>query len=540
MVATQLTPREYVGQATPKVLRLPDELLLSIFELAIAHRQSHRRELVPILRLTCRRFRDISSHLLLDRTTVDISRPETIDRFRGIAQNPSIACGVRSVYLRLHFYHPTAAQSIGNFARAIRAEWEERLLGSWGNNASSQEDQLNIDDIMGPFWKELDNMINSTGIENCNMGQFEDTTTTLALREAYALYKARFDSQSLMPQGKQFAEFFAEAFASMVNVSSLTIFDGDIDNNHAPGAKVKAKAGDREAHHRALVEVLSRPMLWEDVRQTFPHPMLLQDINWVGPPQQSWSLTPLGLLIDIPTAIGKRQGVRLDYLSIHLTAAPDYTLLIKEPESLRQLSTSIQSMDLFQFQFKPCTHRSVDLEDGSTTLARTGEEMRALNQYLGAIMSGGSIAYADINLGEFWYSLGVSSVFNAPASLGVDFHWPRKSKLQSILLVEVVLTVAQLQELASSLNEGSEFRMHMVRLTGNDTWREALDVLRLRLIRPQSVSIKFPLVDDFSGWNRDAWKHAFHEDPEAKSSGYSRADRFVAGDDIPNPLASVL
>lgn len=98
-------------------MRLPNELLIPIFELASLRSDDddERRDTSPNLRLTCRLFNVLSSPLLLSVLEVDISRPETVSRLQGIAANPYIAKGVKLLDIRVHFYHPWVAATYENF-----------------------------------------------------------------------------------------------------------------------------------------------------------------------------------------------------------------------------------------------------------------------------------------------------------------------------------------------------------------------------------------------------------------------------------------
>ena len=521
-----------VTMPVPGVLKLPNEVLLAICELVNADRDTGRasHNQIPSFRLVCRRFRDVCSHLLLSHTTVDISRPETLARLHGIAGNPGIARGVDRVDVRLHFYHSSLAASFDNFVVAITSEWHQRQRGV-GRTEPRREGELGFTDVITLFLEELERSEAGDGGSDKKVEGSDPNTSASwpneVLQRAYEVYKNGCAAQDAVLRTGNFAQSLARAFAKLPKASLLELYDGERWNNHPPGARIRVDAEDRKGQEEALVQVLSRPMLWEEAR-------------WILPSENTWPVVPVELLVNIPLEIGKLNGVFLSTLSIQVSAAPNYMLLLTEPECLAQLSAAVRNMSLFQVRFKPlcrsgCGPWAVDDDGRPLYVIRSANEMRAINDYLGALLDTETMSDVEINLGEFWYSAGIDSIFDSTASLGADFSWPLGSGLENLSLCMVCLTVAELEKVAKSLCEEPEIDMHSVCLRGG-TWKEALDMLRRELQKPWRVNFQCPMGGEIDVLSEAQISFAFNRDDKSNSSACSRAECYIQGEDLSNPL----
>jgi hypothetical protein len=105
------------------ILELPDEILIEIFK----HVKDYPRHLpyearlisppghVKDIRLTCRRFCNTSSHLLLDLVCVEMT-PQSLAQFEDISRHLLISKAVRTVRVLAHFYNSAMADRFGVFA----------------------------------------------------------------------------------------------------------------------------------------------------------------------------------------------------------------------------------------------------------------------------------------------------------------------------------------------------------------------------------------------------------------------------------------
>lgn len=191
--------------AVPGILKLPNELLLRIFELGTPPSDEEPRGTIPSLRLTCRLFNELTSHLLLEWMEVDISRPVTLSRFQIFAANPKIAKGVRALYIRLHFYHPWVAATFENFEELIKSEWEERSIFS-DKFDGTYLDVLSVTDIAMHFLNKLHGLESEDEIQRRQNEWYRDPIgecppNLLRIRpwqilsQAYDSYKCAFQTQ---------------------------------------------------------------------------------------------------------------------------------------------------------------------------------------------------------------------------------------------------------------------------------------------------------------------------------------------------------
>ncbi|KAH7000687.1 hypothetical protein EDB80DRAFT_541301, partial [Ilyonectria destructans] len=222
---------------------------------------------------------------------------------------------------------------------------------------------------------------------------------------------------------------------------------------------------------------------------------------------------------------------------INYTNATDYMLLDLDTNRLDQLSAAVRAMELFQFTFQPhcrngCGPWDVDDQETPVFATRTLGELRCINQYLGAFLAAKCIHHVEISLHDFWVSAGMS-ILVAPTSLGAAFSWPLGSQLADVSLQTVCLAGEELGGLARSLLPESEIDLCEIRLLAG-TWRDAIDTLRQGLRSPRHVRIRLPLGgDEVDMVGEDQFRLVFHR---GESSGDSRVERFVKGEDIENSL----
>lgn len=520
------------ARAPPGIFRLPNEILSAIFALQDANDETSPSPCTEVysLRLSCRRFCGLCNHLIVRRsTTVDISRPDTLARLRTVAENPILAAGLHEVHVRLHFYHPWVAASFDNFRSSVISEWQQRRQDWYESDLNSRQ-RVTFHDILVHLLDQLD-VADETQGEVHEMEEEADSANSAprpikTLRRAYDVYKKGFEAQDLQLSNGKFEQELAKTLSHLPNVRHLTLHDGDLNNNYDPGTNIRAMdAEDIRAQEETLVKVLSRPMVWEDA-------------HWIMPHDDIWPGVPINLLVNIPLAIGKVDGVIIDYLSIRVSVAPDYTLLDLDTNRLNQLSAAVRAMEVFQFTFQPrCRNGSgpweVDDQGTPVFITRKLGELHCINQYLGAFLAAKCIHHVEISLHDFWISAGMS-IFGAPTSLGAAFSWPLGSKLAYVSLQAVCLVGEELGRLARSLLPESEIDLCEIRLR-EGTWRDVLDTLRQGLRNPRHVRIRFPLGgDEIDMVGEDDFLFVFNDGES--SSGDSQVERFVKGEDIENPL----
>lgn len=483
------------------ILSLPNEILAMIIELVYDQTYSSERftrkeklSLIPNLRLTCTRFCDLSSHLLLKKVHVDISQTETLTRLENIAARPNIARGIREVYVRLHFYHPWVARSLGNFIAAVKSEWQQRTHAYPRSNIGP----LGFDEIAKEFLKALPQSISETGDKYASSelseegnGESPRRNTSSSLRpikvckEAYDIYRSRFEAQQRVMT--DFSTNLAQHLSRLVNFTSFTLHDRELYNNWDPGSQIRIGQADYQAQEDALVNVFSCPMLWEDAQ-------------WIQPAAEISSAVPINLLVDIPLAIAERRDIYISHFSVQVSAAPNYSQLpTGNQETKVSLAAAMEQMDIFQFDFQPCCRSGCGpwVEPMSPSTGISVHEMEALDGYLGAITNNNSIEYYDINLGELWISAGVDSIQDLPSFLGRDWFSSPRSQVSSVNLNQVPLRIRDFERLVNLVCDDGEIRLDEI-FFYDSTWNQVWDILEKK--KPKLRALYTSVMRDIDGW----------------------------------------
>lgn len=308
------------------------------------------------------------------------------------------------------------------------------------------------------------------------------------------------------------------------NLRQVALHDGVLENNYDLGREIdSADEHDLSTQAGILIQIFSRPMLWEEAR-------------WIEPTEFIWPGVPIHLLVDIPLALGTSESLIIDRLCIHVSAAPEYTALQLSDDCLDRLSAAIKSMDLFQFTFQPrcrsgCGPWTTDEEGDSNYISRTADELTAIKRYISAFFAAGTINGADINFGEFWHSLGCGSMLNAQTS-GTAFTWPFNSDLWSVSLIETDVTDVELGTLAKALQPEGQLSLFAVYIH-HGLWEDALDRLREGLRNPHLVSIRHPAGGEILSLEDDQVKSIFSPRNNKEDT---EADRYVMGKSLQNPF----
>jgi hypothetical protein len=519
---------------------------VSIFEFKDLQPKWKDRGAIPNIRLTCRRFCALSSHLLIRKVYVDITQPETVDRLQRIAANASLAKGVREVYLRVHFYNPWVAASFENFAASVESEWGQRCVSrSYSEQYHQERTVWEFDQIAWNFIRRLDRTVaddaSHHGLEEQSTNNDADTLNPYQIRprsvlqRAYDLYKTGYESQCRIMQNGGFISVITQSLLKFKDLRSLTIYDHDLNNNYDPGSTIRIPTDDHVGQEAALVSVFSRPMVWEDAQ-------------WIEPTEEIWKGVPVELLVEIPIAIGETKGILVDYLHIKVTAAPDYARLPTDPATLNSLTTALKSMGLFQFCFNPCGASGCGpwwVSDGDGRVRRaegnrkSAAELQAFDNYIGAILDCDSIEHADINLGDFWYGAGFDSIRNVPTCLGSSWFRnsasaPASSGIKSLQLTQLPLTMRDLEIFIKALDDDEEVEIQLIEVyLCNGTWKQFLDALRMAERKNIQISFTYPLGGGLDSMDQEVYSSVFSRfDPDRGSL----AEQFIRGKIDRNPL----
>jgi hypothetical protein len=478
---------------------------------------------------------------------VDITEPETIDRLKSIAADAGLAKGVQEVYLRVHFYHPWVAASFEHFAASVESEWRQR---------TSSQDYYEQDQQQGTIWEferiawSFIRRLDRTVADDASHHELEEQSTrndidtpslhqirpSLVLQRAYKLYKAGYDFYDSIMRNGDFTSVLCKSLLKFKDLRRVTIYDRELNNNYGPGTTIHVPQENHAGQEAALVSVFSRPMVWEDAQ-------------WIQPTEEIRQGVPVELLVEIPIVIGETKGITVAFLDIQVTAAPDYTRLPTDSETLSSLSAAMDSMDIFQFGFQPrcasgCGPWILDVDDDADEVRRTGSnaksaaELQAVDKYLGAILDCKSIEHAEINLGEFWIGAGFDSIRHAPTSLGACwFH--KSTGLRSLHLIQVPLTTRDLERFITKATVDDdevevEISLQEVYLC-NGTWKQFVEALRTARMNNMRIGFAYPLGGGLDELDQEVYSSAFsHFDDRG-----SLVQQFIRGDIDWNPLDKI-
>ncbi|KAL1851039.1 hypothetical protein Daus18300_012710 [Diaporthe australafricana] len=231
-----------------KILDLPDELLRHIFLLVrgntsmyeLAFFDMHPGDVKQIqkLRLTCKRFCETSSHLLMFYVKINLT-PESLAHLDQVAQHPLISKGIRAlkVCLGRHF-----DSDIAHDIRAF-AQYQATRLRSHIEGWEMIVQHPSIFDHTPPevVQRAIDRAVSvSESFEAAAQhGVNENCREHVLLGKAQEIYRQGYGSQLLL-HGGAFAQAIASAMVRMPTASWLNIQDEDIYSSFAAKNRLQA------------------------------------------------------------------------------------------------------------------------------------------------------------------------------------------------------------------------------------------------------------------------------------------------------------
>ncbi|KAK7031999.1 hypothetical protein R3P38DRAFT_2926385, partial [Favolaschia claudopus] len=211
------------------ILDIPDELLLKIFEevlpspigapgdfcytaLRDQSRESGHVAVVQSLRLTCARFCEVSSELLIIHLDLGIS-PDSLSKLESVASHPTIRNGVRSVRLSIDRLDPIYANDLSAFAKVVRYNATMHL--SWLLHGADAEELWQD----RQFWVRAADRLFPQEEDQGETKSDEIEKKTLRycglLRTAHQYLRRAFDAQVSLLLSESFAARVATVIAAM-------------------------------------------------------------------------------------------------------------------------------------------------------------------------------------------------------------------------------------------------------------------------------------------------------------------------------------
>ncbi|KAK7031994.1 hypothetical protein R3P38DRAFT_2926371 [Favolaschia claudopus] len=213
-----------------KILDFPNELLFRIFAEVLPNpvgapedfdytalreqsREDGHVQAVQTLRLTCARFCEVSSELLIIHLDLDIS-PDSLSRLERIASHPTIRNGVRSVRLCIDRLDPSYANDLSAFAKLVRYTAVMHL--KWVLNSADAEELWQD----RQFWVRAADRLFPPEYADTRESKSEEMEKKILrycelLRTAHQHLRRAFDAQVSLLLSDSFAARVATAIAAM-------------------------------------------------------------------------------------------------------------------------------------------------------------------------------------------------------------------------------------------------------------------------------------------------------------------------------------
>lgn len=583
---------ESVTLAPPRILSLPNEILIEIFD-AVKQSRRHLSSQPPAcrshtgssndivnVRLTCRRFAATSSHLLVSSVQLDDISSASLDKLEAIAHHPQIGKGVRTVRLSTCFYTPGLAGEVRSFAwyainrvfgaavrcqEGIQAERKrveeagggisEAQFKKWMSGITALEDVMEVlkswsrltmtggSDIVGsPLFPPSDVAALRTSTTPRICDESDGTRHVMLLRIAHVLYRSRYQDQEMLLTDGRFVERFSQAMARMPRAKVLEVVDFNHGGRDCSTCRSSAALlqGDIDLYDSLLdIDSFIQPSSWDEATT------------------HGWSaVPPIELLFQLPVAL-QQAGMKLDRIAYSTGVYTEeyYPLVARamNAEDSLKLGSAVRGLGIKSFAFlqgdevKPFARKTP-----------TSKEVHSFKKFITAMTNSDRLECLRLRLGGGWsdgsldpdhrHSLG-DLLWPAPASaptttiVGSEFapesQAPWGQNLRDISITGISFTHTDLETFATHLqNAGAELdflSLSRVCLTSG-SWKDALDLLRdievccdKSLFAPSGAE-----CDDVTMQVTERYEKIFCAEP---GSG-SVAECYINGEIKRNPLKS--
>ncbi|CZR63746.1 uncharacterized protein PAC_13643 [Phialocephala subalpina] len=464
---------------------------------------------VKDIRLTCRRFRDASSHLLVHFLRVGMTR-DSLAHFQEISRHPTIRKGVQAVRVYLNFFSPLMANNILKFAQyhidKLRETTGHIDAGVTQGMYDKPEDEANAKEAVRKMSEILDSWedfvwdrpdITTSGYAKLlQRAEEEESGHLKVLLKAHEGYRERFSYQQRSIKSGAFIASIGAAMARMPLATRLEIHDQEpLTQRFKPTFYQKVE--DREC----LITSMMRPAEWEEARL----------FNLGDPPAK--------VLLKLPGTIHKAGGIVIS-LAIKFSPPENYSCLALSKDGQRDLKEALRRLK--DFDFHPEAVKGLRVGP-----IRDEAEIQHLSKFLNTIMDTDCLESIDLCFETLWerrttphFTLGPVIMLRPWPNLNhVSWYAP------SLHLEDIKQFVSDLSKKPSYM---SMWDCHLL----SGTWAEALDILRGNT---QYITFKDPFgaeCDDMT----DEQKKAIFEAEGKHHMDTSPAENYLRGYIPNNPL----
>jgi hypothetical protein len=450
------------------IFNLPEELLVKVFEDVRGnfdednHKYSdHGVKSIQRLRLTCRRFCDASSHLLLHQLQISFTT-SSLDRLDEVCRHPTISKGVRALKIDAAFYDPDPAQSLREFT----SEFVEHLRLDQRHYSSEAERQLSayshaqMDSPQHAFPSRVAGLVKTlrkrhkilsscTKFLQSEFAEPDQDKHMAALCRLYRQYSELVIDQKALLQHGTFVTRFAGAVARMPTLTELRIQNWATEDYNLESRVLKATSP-----------------IYKSFRSR-----LLVDLDWT-PYMASKLPERFKLLYQLPIAFFNA-GNRLLRLEIHLDENSEHDLKLSQEETgaLASVAERLQTLDLdYSIPAQDLQSKNTSW-NGLSELARLFANGKNLNSV--ALRCG-----LEMSKMERYHG----GTFNFEPLLAL-LPW---ANLKEIELAEIHIHYRNLKSHIDMLTPGTYIRLDDVYLLSG-SWADLLDVVRTKADRKSVV-----------------------------------------------------
>jgi hypothetical protein len=509
------------------ILDLPDELLRKIFEHFRGQLVSNEDYFfipdysywgslkdIKNIRLTCRRFCNTSSHLLLRHIDVTMS-PSSLAHLEEVACHPLLSKGIQAVRVHLNYFSGDIAMSIHFFGVLAIEHLEETLDFHRRYHQDLGEPILGIPrEKLGPAIEKAE-LISEKWSDFLQV--FRDSDTDIikeeiakskevaGLASAHEIYREKYLAQESLLKEDTFVRAIVTAMSKMPTAKRLFVGDSFRDFNNG-----------RYDYVKPFVDAV------EDLEG-------LAAAGTVWP--QSWDVARSNQLDDQPKEILLQlllsvfnNGIPINYLCIELSPATELSIPATK-EQLQQLTAGTERLRVFCFRcYAPGTDRGPIIDHGP-------EEIASLGSFISACMGGKALRRLDVDLDLTLDESGPQP----PASMGSLLALRQCPDLRILQLSHYPLHVSELKTFLNGLNKPLDITLdNGLLLSGS--WAEALDLIRCKTSDTSWGSVIEPRGAECDDMSEEEILAIFGKERFPSVGKEGKATQYVRGYIDENPL----
>jgi hypothetical protein len=454
------------------ILDLPDELLRTIFKRFMEGSMSsgdhfyipdygYQNGLKDIknIRLTCQRFCNTSSHLLLRHIDVTM-RPSSLTRLKEVACHPLLSKGVQAVRVHLNYFSASLATDIFHFATLAIMHLEHSLeffKGLLRRNLDEKLFNMPREEI-GPAidkgalileeWSEFLNVLRDSDEDpDVFKGGIANSREVAGLVSAHEIYRQQYLAQESVLKDGTFLQVIVTAMSKMPTAKRL--FVGDLFSDFEDG---------RYEYVKPFVDAVEDP-------ESLAASRTVMSLDWAAARSNGLDDQPKEIFLQLMMAVFDID-IQINYLCINSSSAADL-LVPATQEQLQHLAARTEQLRVFALR------GSVFGTDVEPIFDYGPEQIASLCSLISSCRGGKALTRLDIDMNFTLHKFAPRPLVSMGPLL-VSRHCP---DLRALSLSVFPLHLRELKTFLGGLNGPLCITLFNVLLLSG-TWAEALDLIR--------------------------------------------------------------